>query len=112
MYTPNKDWRALVQKKAIELAEPGAPEEEHFNTAMILLHDQVPEQEMAELQRDLRSVETNTPVQYAYEEDDDWDDYDDPAWCYDCNHDIAFCECQPLSGGCPDCGYKVESCRC
>lgn len=107
-----KTWQDKVLERAIEIAGGGAPEEGDFNTAMIQLRSEVPDEEMAVLQRDLRAVETGLSVQYAVEDGGGWGEYDDPAWCYTCNNDIAFCECVPVGGGCSDCGRRESVCTC
>jgi hypothetical protein len=69
-----------------------APEEADLNTALIISREMT-QIESDILDENLRSVETGTAPNYdrifAYNEPE----YDDPYWCYECNKDIAFCEC-------------------
>ncbi|MCG2685774.1 hypothetical protein L6258_00195, partial [Candidatus Parcubacteria bacterium] len=58
----DEPWRKKVITVATEIAamEDRGPEEGDFNTAMILLHEEVPRKELAFLQRDLMAIEMGT----------------------------------------------------
>jgi len=76
------------------------PEAGDFNSAH-LISGQITDQEWKWMQEDFRAIEEGRSI---IEPDDD---YDDPAWCYKCNRDIAFCKCI-----CYICGEYLEECEC
>lgn len=55
----DEPWRKKVQDLAIEIAarEGRAPEEADFNTARLLLRDEIPKEETDQLLRDLKAIE-------------------------------------------------------
>ncbi|MFC1621997.1 hypothetical protein ACFL13_01240 [Patescibacteria group bacterium] len=106
--TSNKTWQEQVQELAIRNAAPYAPEEADYNSAMIQLHEIVPKEEMDRLQNNLAAIEegrSSSDDHLGYPEND-FEEYDDPAWCYACNKDTAFCSC-PCS-----CGSELPSWDC
>jgi len=80
-----------------------APEEGDFNTAKIQ-SGTMTDEEFAFLQEDMASVEEGRRIR---EIDLDFEEWDDPAWCYKCKKDIAFCECI-----CYVCYQYLEECKC
>lgn len=81
------------------------PEEGDFNSAH-LISGQITDQEWKWMQEDFRAVEEGRSIIESNDSDDD-DYYYDPAWCYQCHRDIAFCKCI-----CHECGERLESCEC
>jgi hypothetical protein len=51
---------------------------------------------------DFAPPKERTPGVVFDPDDHDGEEYDDPAWCNRCNHDIAFCICT-----CEDCGKDM-----
>jgi len=80
-----------------------APEEGDFNTAKIQ-SGTMTDEEIGYLQKDLESVEEGRSFR---EIDVDFEEWDDPAWCYKCKKDIAFCDCI-----CHFCGRPAGECDC
>lgn len=82
-----------------------APEEGDFNSAR-LISGEMTDDERRWLQEDLRAVESGCSIRESFD-DTRWDEYDDPAWCYTCNRDTAFCMCI-----CHECELVLEECEC
>jgi hypothetical protein len=83
----------------------GAPEEGDFNSALLISGEMTDEQ-TRDLREDLLSVEQGRSIVEPYDDTDE--DWQDPAWCYTCNRDTAFCTCIH----CPKCGEYHEDCQC
>ena len=86
-------------------AGDGFPEEGDFNSAL-LTSGEITDQEERDLMEDLRSVEEGRSIREPYHNDAE-EDYIDPAWCYVCNRDTAFCKCI-----CHECDEDIEDCQC
>lgn len=69
-----------------------APEQGDFNTASVI-SDETSDADLQLLMKDLRNVELGRSTFEPYDEDSNAD-WEDPAWCYRCNRDTAFCECE------------------
>jgi len=67
------------------------PEEGDFNSARII-SGEMSEHEWRLLQEDLQAVEEGRSIR-EYDDPLWGDNYVDPAWCYTCNRDTAFCFC-------------------
>ncbi|MBI2087038.1 MAG: hypothetical protein HYT69_02600 [Candidatus Zambryskibacteria bacterium] len=83
-----------------------APEEGDFNSAH-LISGEISDKDLGYLMEDLRNVELGRSTFEPYEEDSD-EDWEDPAWCYTCNKDTAFCTCY----NCSKCGLNPDFCEC
>jgi len=88
-----------------EITGGRAPEEGDFNSAR-LVSGEISDQDLQYLDEDLRAVEEGRSISEPSDDDTD-PDWQDPAWCYTCNRDTAFCMCV-----CPKCGENNEDCRC
>lgn len=88
-----------------KLTGDNPPEISDFNTALII-SGEMDDRTWEYLQEDLRSTEECRLPHYDAI-DRKYDRYDDPAWCYTCNRDIAFCLCI-----CYKCYEKLEDCTC
>ncbi len=88
-----------------EITKGRAPEEGDFNTARIV-SGEMTDKEARWLQEDLRAVEEGRSIREPYYDEAE-EDYVDPAWCYQCNRDIAFCKCI-----CHECGEDIDNCQC
>ncbi|OGZ83561.1 MAG: hypothetical protein A2599_00075 [Candidatus Staskawiczbacteria bacterium RIFOXYD1_FULL_39_28] len=98
--------KQLCYNCALEKVTGGScPEEGDFNTAR-LISGEMTDQEWRWLQEDMRAVEESRSI-IEPDSDDEDDYYNDPAWCYRCNRDTAFCKCI-----CYECGELLEECEC
>ena len=87
-----------------EMTASRAPEEGDFNSASII-SGEISDTDLGYLVEDLRAVEEGRSIVEQREVDED---RQDPAWCYTCNKDTAFCACT----FCPKCGEYHEHCLC
>ena len=102
-----KNSRSICYACALEEITHGhAPEEGDFNSAH-LISGEISNTDLGYLMEDLRNVELGRSTFEPYEEDSD-ENWVDPAWCYTCNKDTAFCTCIH----CPKCGEYYEDCEC
>ncbi len=81
-----------------------APEEGDFNAGK-LISGEMSDADIEAMQEDMASIEEGRPIRESF--GDDEEEYDDPAWCYDCNRDTAFCKCV-----CPHCSTHLDNCAC
>lgn len=102
------DVHTRIQRDATEMAkaEGRAPEQSDFLTAAILNQSSMSPTEWAELQADLQAIELGTSTERPGVIETT-EEYDDPAWCYKCNRDTAFCLCK-----CYICYRPLEECEC
>ncbi len=97
--------RSICYACALEGITKGrAPEEGDFNSAH-LISGEMSDRDLGYLLDDLRNVELGRSTFEPSEVDENWID---PAWCYECNKDTAFCGCTY----CPMCGEYPEHCQC
>lgn len=102
-----RDSRSICYGCALkEVTGGNPPEEGDFNSAH-LISGEISDMNLKYLMEDLRNVELGRSTFEPYYEDSD-EDWIDPAWCYHCNKDTAFCVCDY----CPMCGQYHEFCEC
>jgi|GEM_PF-1694127 len=98
--------RSICYDCALEEITGGhAPEEGDFNSAK-LISGEISNIDLEYLMKNLRSVELGQSASEPYYEESS-EDWEDPAWCYTCNKDTAFCMCN-----CPECGLSWNLCEC
>lgn len=101
-----RDSRIICYACALtEITGGHAPEEGDFNSAR-LISGEISDKDLGYLMEDLRVVEQGRSIVEPYDDTDE--NWQDPAWCYTCNKDTAFCACTC----CPMCGEYHEDCQC